>query len=105
MEEATYFEAVRTRRLEVVDDDGVVRALLYCGDECEDSVYFEMLTPKRTSSLVVYAASFGVGAQVWGRGDAVASASTLLDGTCQVEVNDPDTGAVVFQAGTERRKG
>ncbi len=100
MSEPTYFDAVRTRRLEVEDDDGAVRAVVYCLPDSEDAVMLELRTPKQNASVVVYADNSGVGVQAWSRGNQKMEAWLRVDGLGQFEVYGPD-GGTVLSAGTE----
>ena len=66
-------EVVRCRRLEVVDEDGVVRFLVSCPPQSEDSVVIETYTPKGRVGFGVVTDADGPEAQVWWRGNEVAA--------------------------------
>jgi len=73
-------EVLRARRIELVDDDDVVRAVLHFSEPSEDGVYVELFNPKRSRSLVLSADAQGVGASLWHRGNMAASVYMDPDG-------------------------
>lgn len=84
-------EVVRCRRIEVVDSDGAVRFLVHCDqDGADDSVYVELLTPKASGSLVLYADEEGAGVQGWARQNVAAQGRVSLDGRVTAAVRPYD---------------
>ena len=81
---------LRARRIEVLDEDDVVRAVIQCHKPSDDLVVLELYGPKRSTSLAITAHNDGVGASFWYKGDRVASVFMDDEGDVEWEGGDDD---------------
>jgi len=96
MKEATA-EVVRAKRIELLDDDGIVRAVLCT--ETDDSD-FEMVKlglngPNGKERLTLYCDGVGAGVELWERGQVIGSLWARRDGTAELLLSDKDGEPVV----------
>jgi hypothetical protein len=85
---------VRCTRLEVVDDDDVVRAVLYCTNDdpgCDrDAVCLELRDPKGRDGFSVMCNHEVATAELWKGGNAALAASVAYSGAAVLEMLGPD---------------
>lgn len=81
---------IRTRRLELEDEDGVVRAALFCEKDTLDAVRVQLYGPKGQLGLSVACSEEGAWVDLHqvGPGDATASLTVRADGQATLTLSD-----------------
>lgn len=98
MNELLTAEVVRTRRLEVEDEDGVVRAIVDCNTAVEDAVTLQMLTPKSQLGLFLLCTENGAEIALFQprSHQGLVSVTSNAAGLAKVTLYSP-SGAEVFR--------
>lgn len=94
----TPVEAVRTRRLEIVDEDDVVRIVLYCRRDIDgDIAAVEVYDPK--GKLAIRLDNDGEESTVafWQRGNDVLTVRSSREGWISLEAATPDSGSTALE--------
>lgn len=90
---------VRCTRLEVLDADGVVRAVIRCTNddpgEVEDAVVFELRDPKGRRPFEVSCDREAAEVALWQQGNTVARLWSHRNGSAGLTLSEPDEGTAV----------
>jgi hypothetical protein len=92
-------DVLRTKRLEVYDDDNILRAVIRCSNddpaEIEDAVFIELRDPKGNGLVYLIANRDGATMQWWGGGNDLMRFYAYRDGDAGVGLYNAESWRAV----------